>query len=233
MVTDTTIIDSPETGNGASLGFYTPTEASRIAHVPRWTLNSWRRKGIILPSIEWTDEEDKVHMGHTFETLVFMRLIRMLREKHITLFNAVKAMKSLRERFGPPSTKWAEVKIFEDREDVYVHDSSNGYETTVATRGHQRVAELFFGEEFTRLKDRTDALLIPEQFMDYVEIDPTVRNGLPIVLDTSVLTSVIHGYKKKEHTYSEIHYMYPFIVKRTIIGADQYEEFLDKASNVT
>ena len=54
------------TGNGEERGFYTPTEVSRIARIPQWTLNHWRREGIIVPSVEWVDEQDKTHSGHSF-----------------------------------------------------------------------------------------------------------------------------------------------------------------------
>ncbi len=229
MTTNTTLIELPTGGNGSSLGFYTSAEASRIARVPRWTLNSWHRAGVVIPSVEWVDEQDKSHMGHTFETLVFLRLIRMLREKHITLITSVKVVKSLRDRFGPPGKRWADAKIFTEHGVVYVSDRDE-WKTTVATRGHQKLADFLFGDEFIHLRDRADALLIPRQFMNYVEIDPSVRNGLPIVLDTSVMTSVIHSYRQQGYKYNEVHDMYPFILKRTIIGADEYEGFLDKAS---
>ena len=227
----TTSIELPTGGNGSSLGFYTSAEASRIARVPQWTLNSWRREGVVIPSAEWVDEQDKTHRGHTFETLVFLRLIRMLREKRITLLESVKAVKSLRDRFGPPGKRWAEAKIFAEHGVVYVYDRDE-WQTTVATRGHQKVADSLFGDEFARLRDRADALLIPNQFMYHVEIDPAIRNGLPIVLYTSVLTSVIHSFRQQGHKYDEIHDMYPFISKRTISGADKYEGFLDGVSAV-
>ena len=213
-----------------SLGFYTPTEASRIAQVPEWTVSSWRRGGIVLPSIKWIDERNKVHIGHTFETVVFLRLIRLLRDKGITLFEAVKVVKSLRDRLGSPSTRWANVKIFTDNKDVIVYDHSDGWESTVATKGHQKLAEFFFGEEFKRLKERADALLIPEQFMDYVEIDPSVQSGLPIILDTSLLTSLVHKLRNQNYKYTDIQKMYPFISNNKIIGAEEYETFLDEVS---
>ncbi len=221
-----TLLKEPEV---KSLGFYTPFEASRIAHVPQWTVNSWRRAGIVIPSIEWIDEKNRVHIGHTFETVVFLRLIRLLRKKQVTLFESVQAVKKLRDRLGPPSQRWADAKIFVHNKEVIVHDNRNGFESTVVTRGHQKIAEFFFGEEFKRLKDRSDALLIPEQFMDYVEIDPSIQSGLPIIFDTSVLTSLIYKLRKQNHEYTDIQKMYPFIPNKKIIGAEEYEIFLDQA----
>lgn len=213
-----------------SLGFYTTAEASRIAQVPLWTTNSWKHNGIIIPSVKWIDELNKEHLGHTFETVVFIRLLRMLREKGISLYNAVVAVKRLKERFGSPSKRWVEAKIFSDGKDVYVYDKNDTYETTDVTKKHQRVAELIFGEAFVRLRDRADALLIPAQFMDSVEIDPSIQNGLPIILDTTILTSVIHKLKIQRYDYSEIKEMYPFLPDDKILGAEEYETFLDKVN---
>ncbi|MBA7697756.1 hypothetical protein ES703_106426 [subsurface metagenome] len=212
-----------------SLGFYTSAEASRIAQVPIWTVHSWRRHGIVIPSVEWTDELNKVHIGHTFETVVFFRIIRLLRDKGTSLLTAVRAVKSIRERLGTPSVRWANAKFFVRNKEIIVSDETDGWESTVATKGHQKVAELLFGDEFKRLKERADALLIPEQFMDYVEIDPSIQNGLPIILGTTILTDVIYKLHIQGYEYPDIKDMYPFVSDDKIIGTRDYELFLDRA----
>ena len=212
------------------IGFYTPHEASRIAQIPLWTINSWRRNGIVIPSVKWTDELKTEHIGHTFETVVFLRLIRLLREKRISLYSAVKAVKQLNERFGYPSKRWVEARIFVEGKDVFVYDKRDNWDTTVVTRGHQKVSEFIFGEEFELLKDRADALLIPSQFMKYVEIDTSIQNGLPIIFNTTILTSLIHSLIQQEYEYHDIHEMYPFISIEKITGAEEYEKFLDRVS---
>jgi len=224
----------PKTDNRhKALGFYTPKEAARIALVPDWTLSNWKRNGIIIPTVKWTDELNKEHPGHTFETVVFMRLIRLLREKHhISLFKSVNTIQQLKKRFGSPNKRWANAKIFVDKEDVYVYEDSDKdkWGVTVATRYNQRIADIIFGDEFTRLKDRADALLIPSYFMNYVEIDPSIQNGLPIVLGTKILTSEIHNLSSQAYKPLDIYRMYPFIPEQTIVGTEEYEKFLDKLS---
>lgn len=213
------------------IGFYLPTEACRIAMVPTWTLNYWKRNGIIIPTVKWTDELDKEHLGHTFETVVFMRLIRLLREQHINLHNTVNAMQQLKQRFGSPSIGWANARIFVDKNDAYVYEEKDRdtWGTTVSTRYNQRVMDFIFGDEFALLKERADALLIPSQFMDYVEIDPNFQNGLPIVLNTTILTNTVHTLKQQGYEFTDIHDMYPFIPVEKIEGAEGYETFLDRA----
>jgi uncharacterized protein (DUF433 family) len=211
-----------------ALGFYTPYEASRIAQVPRWTVDFWRRSGIVIPSVKWVDEINKEYPGYTFETVVFLRLIRLLREKQIPLVEAVQSVKRLRDRFGPPSREWAEAKIFVAAGDVMAYSARDGWDSTDVTKRHQKVAEIILGDEFKRLKERADALLIPEQFLSCVEIDPTIQNGLPIILGTSMRTSLIHKLRQSKHSYDDIHDMYPFIPSRKVVGAEKYEQFLDE-----
>ncbi len=215
-----------------SLGFYTTHEASRIACVPEWTVNSWKNEGIIIPSAGWVDEHKVIHIGYTFETVVYLRLIRIFRDRNITLLEAVKALNLIKERFGVPGKTWAQIKIFADSEDVYVYseNETDSYQTTVATRQHQYLAEFFFGTEFVHLKERADALLIPSEFINYVEIDPSFHNGLPLVMGTSVLTSTIHGFRKRGYAYKDVMSMYPFVDRNVMIGADKYEDYLDQCN---
>jgi uncharacterized protein (DUF433 family) len=223
-----TVISKP--AKSQALGFYTPYEASRIAQVPQWTVNFWRRSGIVIPSVKWIDEKNNEYVGHTFETVVFLRLIRLLREKGIPLVESVKSVKRLRDRFGAPSKGWAEAKIFVAAEDVVTYYAKDGWDSTDVTKGHQKVAEIILGDEFKRLKERADALLIPEQFLPYVEIDPSIQNGLPIILDTSMQTSLIHRLRQSGHSYDDIYDMYPFIPNNKIVGAERYEKFLDRVT---
>ena len=127
--------------------------------------------------------------------------------------------------------KWARIKIFVVGKDVIVYDESDGWDSTIATKSNQKLAEFFFGVEFALLKERADALLIPNQFLEFVEIDPSIKNGLPIIINTSVPTSLIHSFRKQGYIYNEIQEMYPFIVRKYMIGAEKYETYLDKTTH--
>jgi uncharacterized protein (DUF433 family) len=216
-----------------SSGFYTTTEASHITQVPLWTMNSWKNNGIIIPSVKWIDETDKIQLGHSFETVIYIRLLRLIREKGISLYNAVVAIKRIKDRFGYPGKNWAEAKIFSDGQDVYVYDNRDSYETTDLSKRNQKVAEMIFGDEFIGLRERADALLIPQQFMNYVEIDPAIQNGLPIIANTTMRTAVIHNLYSQNYSYSDINEMYPFIPIDKIIGAEDYETFLDNKGKIS
>ena len=211
---------------GIGIGFYTPAETARIARIPRGTLNAWRQKRIVMESIEWENEEGSREAGFTFDALVFLRLIRMLRDHDVALRKAVVAVSELTKRFGPPGPAWEAVRIFSWDDDVFVHRADE-WETTTATRNSQRAADVLFGEEFKQLRDRSDALLVPRRFQRHVEIDPLKRNGHPVVRGTTVPTSVIHALRIQSLSFADIRQEYPFISIQAAQRAHKFEHFLD------
>jgi uncharacterized protein (DUF433 family) len=103
--------------------------------------------------------------------------------------------------------------------------------TTVITKYNQRIADFILGEEFISLKNRADALLVPNEFINSVEIDPTIQNGHPIIYGTTILTTRIHELLNQGYQYDDIHNMYPFVPIEKILGAEGYESYLDKVSS--
>ena len=124
---------------GIGVGFYTRAEAARIARIPRRTLDAWRQKRIVLESIEWENEEGKREVGYTFDALVYLRLIRMLRENNIVLRKAVHAVSELTKRFGPPSPAWQSVRIFSwgDKFGFSVRSAHSMFLSIVPTSGRR------------------------------------------------------------------------------------------------
>ena len=62
-------------------GFYSRREAARLARVPLATASQWSTKGIVVPTTKWIDEDDNEIQGYSFEGLVYLRLVRLLRVK--------------------------------------------------------------------------------------------------------------------------------------------------------
>lgn len=207
-------------------GFYRPADAARIARIPRQRLAVWRHEGIIVPRLKIQVDDEAPEWGYTFTEVVYLRLIRMLREHSIPLEEAVKAVKHLEARWGPPSPAWGDVRIFTQARHVYV-EGKDEWEVTDATQGGQKVATVLFGEEFERLRERADALLIPAQFRPFVEIDPSVRSGLPIVRGTTIETNLLYSLREQGHSYQRIHDYYPIISIAKIKAAVKYEGFLE------
>jgi len=210
----------------ADTGFYSPAEAARLARVPLRTVYAWRREGIVMPTLRGTEGGWANREGYTFEALIYLRLLRMLRSRRVALHKAVAAIKHLRERFGPPGSGWADARVFVRNQEVFV-DYKDQWGTTVASRAGQKVAEVLFDEEFYRLRDRADALLVPSNLQKYVEIDPAVRSGLPVVRGTTLPTNVIYQMHRNGFSIARIREAYPWLSGAQIRGALRFEQYLD------
>lgn len=210
----------------ASQGFYTSKEAARIARIHPATVTLWDKKGIIVPTLIWTDENGKENRGYSFADLIYLRLLRMLRNESVPLRKAVIAVSHLVDVFGPPGPNWEDARIFSDGHDLWV-DHKSDWGVTAATRHGQRVADELFGPEFDLLRERADALLVPHTFSKVVEIDPSVKNGHPMIRRTSIKTGTIYSLRKQGLTYAQIRAYYPHLTRRQIVGAGKYEQSLD------
>ena len=210
----------------ALAGFYRPAEAARIARVPRNRLAAWKHEGIVVPRFKIEVADDAPEWGYTFAEVVYLRLLRVLRDHEVPLERAVKAVQHLESRYGPPGPAWSDVRIFTQGRDVYV-EGKDEWEVTVATRAGQKVATVLFGEEFERLRERADALLIPAQFRPFVEIDPAARSGLPIVRGTTIETNLLYRLHEQGHSPQRIHEFYPVVSLPQIEGAIKFEGFLE------
>ncbi|MBI4310186.1 MAG: DUF433 domain-containing protein [Chloroflexi bacterium] len=221
-INESTVMASNASPN---LGFYDASTAARLAQVPVRTVRSWDRNGIVPPIVEWVDERGETTYGYTFEGLVYLRLIRMMRELHppFPLRKVVSTVKFLRENYGPPSPKWVEAQIVSDGNDIWVLNPV----TASASKSGQIPFKKLFEREFALLAEREDAILIPHRFLRWVEIKPGVRNGMPVVRNTGIETSTIHAAFAQNLTAQEIKSRFPFLTVPQLIHTEEYEEFLD------
>lgn len=207
-------------------GFYTAREAARISGVPLQRLYAWRRAGIIVPRVVVEDDEGREEAGYDFEAIVYLRLLRLMREQGISLLEAVKALKHLRDRFGAVGPAWENARLFKHGSKVIVYGPDEWQDTVASQHGQRLIAELF-GQEFALLRERADALLIPRRFLKVVQINPEVRSGLPVVRDTTLPTSLIYSLYQQGYGVQSIREAYPTLSLSQIRGAIAYERFLD------
>ena len=105
-------------------------------------------------------------------------------------------------------------------------DHSDDWEVTAATRHGQKAFHELFGPEFALLRQRADALLIPSKFSKSLEMNPSVRNGHPIIRKTRIETNTIRALRKEGLSYSQIREYYPFLSPKQISQSDKFEQYL-------
>ena len=208
-------------------GFYTTTEAARLARIPESTVRYWDLKGYVVSNWEYVDEDGKAQFGYDFEALLLMRLLKMMRENHVGMSNAIHVLRHCVDRFGPPGPSWEDISVFVfEGGDVFAHRADK-WETTTATRHGQKAAEELFGPDFRKLRQGADALLIPDEFLRFVEINPDILDGAPVVRETRIKTAVLHAMVKLGRTTKDIvHNVYPFLTNIQIEKAVGFERSL-------
>jgi uncharacterized protein (DUF433 family) len=189
----------------------------------------WSTKGIVVPTSKWIDEDDKETQGYSFEGLVYLRLVRLLRTQDFPMRAVVDAVNHLKDVFGPPGPRWEDARIFAEGRDIWV-DHKDTWGVTSASRGGQKASQVLLGSEFALLKERADALLVPSHFARHVEVDPGIRNGLPVVRETTIQTATIHHLHGTGLTYKRIGEYYPHLSRTQIVRANRFEQFLDSDS---
>lgn len=226
MASRAKIVDFPTRSKAHQAeGFYSAAQAARLARVPRQRVDAWRREGIIPRTVLVVDPDGKQDTGYSFEGVMYLRLLRMLRE-YVTLEKAVRVAKHLVERFGPPGPKWADARIFRDSGNIYAI-SKDEWGVTEATRGQKAAHEVLFTEDFEQLRNRADALLVPKRFQRYIEVDPSVRSGQPVVSGTNIRSIVLYRLRQKGFSAEKIRQEYPALTLQQVKGAIDFERFLD------
>ena len=212
-------------------GFYSTTQVSRLARIPRRTLYEWRRRGVIAPSVQIVEAGRVVDEGYSYADLTIIKILRALREDKLDLDSAGRALRHLFERLGAPSKGWVNTSVYLVGNKIYA-EKPDEWDVTVATKHGQRLETRLFADLFQELRAREEPgeILVPEPYSPYVEINPYVMGGQPVVRGTRIPTSILALLRAKGKTLEHIARLYYPLARKTIEKAIQYEQFLDTAT---
>lgn len=208
-------------------GFYSARQVSRLVGIPLSTLYEWRRSGVVRPSLQLLSDGEAVDEGYSYADLTLMRILRALRERQLDFDSAAKALHHLYERLGPPDQGWANERVYVVGNRVYA-DRPDEWEATDASALGQKVATVLFGDLFEELRELEEgaSILVPVQFRRYVEINPEVMGGEPVVKGTRIPTSVLAALLPKYKTVTRLARLYEPLPEEAIQKAIEYERHL-------
>ena len=211
-------------------GFYSTVQVSRLARVPLRTLYDWKARKIIKPSVVMKDNDQVVLDGYSYADLTIIKILRALREDQIDLSSAGIALRHLWERLGPLSRGWADAHVYLTGKRIYA-EKMDEWETTAATQFGQKIETRLFGDLFRDLKEQEEEgdILVPKDYRAFIEINPKVMGGQPVVRGTRLPTSILTTLKQGGRSLSYLARLYSPLSERTIEKAIQYEAFLDQA----
>lgn len=210
-------------------GFYSTAQVSRLAGVPVATLYEWRRRGIVRPSLQLVQAGLVADEGYSYADVTLIRVLRALRERRLTFDSAGNALRHMYERLGPPSRGWANERVYVVGNRIYV-DRPDEWGATDATELGQKVEPVLFGDLFEELRelDEGASILVPPEFRAYVQINPQIMGGEPVIKNTRLPTSVLRAMLRKYKTVDRLASLYRPITKEAIKKALEYEAYLDR-----
>ena len=208
-------------------GFYSTSQVSRLARVPRSTLYDWKARNILRPSVQVMAGGGRVDEGYSYADLTIVRLMRALRDDRLDLRSVGVALRHLFDRLGPPDKGWHDAHVYIVGSKVYA-ELPDEWETTAATQFGQKVETRLFGQLFPILREQEErgSILVPPEFSQFVEINPEIMGGQPVIRDTRVPTAVLATLVDKGHTLSELASLYAPIKHQAIKAAIDYERSL-------
>ena len=208
-------------------GFYSTSQVSRLARIPRSTLYDWKARKILRPSVQVMSGNGQVDEGYSYADLTIAKLLRALREDRLDLRSAGIALRHLFDRLGPPREGWHDAHVYIVGNKVFA-ELPDEWETTTATQFGQKVETRVFGELFPILREQEEkgSILVPSEFSHYVEINPAVMGGQPVIRDTRVPTSVLATLAEKGRSLPELADLYAPIEYQAIKAAIDYERSL-------
>jgi uncharacterized protein (DUF433 family) len=211
-------------------GFYTSSQVSRLTGVPLATLNEWRRRKIVRPSLQLVQEDLIADEGYSYADVTLIRVLRALREHRLTFDSAGKALRHMYERLGPPGRGWANERVYVEGNRIYVDRPHDEWGATDATQLGQKVEPILFGDLFEELRqmDEGASILVPSKFQQYVQINPAVMGGEPVIRNTRVPTAVVRVMLQKYKTVDRLARIYRTISKEALSKALEYEAYLDR-----
>lgn len=207
-------------------GFYSTTQVSRLAGIPKSTLYAWKKKKIIQPTVQFFNSGNKlVDEGYSYADLAIIKLLKGLRNKQLNLRALTITLRHFFDRFGYfDNPEWEQAHIYILDKEVYAQ-RPDAWETTVATRHGQKLMM-----RFAELFEEEAGILIPKEFDNYVEINPYIMDGQPVVRDTRVPTGTLAMMHGQGASFTELADLYAPIPKKTIQKAIEYEQSLDRAA---
>ena len=212
-------------------GFYSTSQVSRLARIPRSTLYEWKEREIVSPDVTVLNEHgDIVDLGYSYADLTMIKIMRALREDRLDLRSVYAALRHLFERLGLPSQGWADAQVYIVGNKVYA-EKQDEWDVTAATQFGQKAERRLFGDMFEELRglEEPGAILVPKQFRPFVQINPAIMGGEPVVKGTRVPTSILATLRARGKSLAELVQLYRPITKEFIRKALEYENFLDSA----
>ena len=206
-------------------GMYSARVAARVARMPSQRFQAWIKSGLLHP--HKFDYGKRVENTYSYDDLLLIRLIIRLQGQGATTRSIRVALNTIEYMHEGDRTAWKQVEMYVS-EGVVVVMFPGGtrweWNPVAASKGPQKMAAVFFPDLIEELKNE----LVPPDRFKYIEVDPEVLGGSPIVKGTRISTSAVMSVLESEGDPTEV---YPDLTKEQVAEVQDYEQtFLQQAA---
>ena len=209
-------------------GFYSTSQVSRLARIPRSTLYDWKARNILKPSVRIMSGHEVVDEGYSYADLTILRLSRAILDKKLNMRSVCIALRHLIDRFGHPNRGWSGVHVYIANNHVYA-EKLDQWDVTAADKGGQKVETRLFDDVFDILRDmdKDGDILLPKGFSQCITIKPGVMSGDPVIKNTRIPTVIIGRKFHQGTSIDRLVDLYQPVTRQCIEKAIEYEEYLN------
>jgi uncharacterized protein (DUF433 family) len=198
-------------------GLYSPKVASHIAKIKYQNFQAWSKANLLHPIFK-ISKGKRLENVYTYYDLLLIRLIKRLRDRKFSTKTIKTALDAIYALSGKDPYAWARSTIVVYNKIIVVKIPDKPDWPIAASKGTQKVEVVYFPELIEELENE----LVPPQFQ-YVEVDPNIMGGTPVIRGTRIPTKIIHELVQENVNPSEA---YPDLTEDQIKNANDYEEFL-------
>lgn len=205
-------------------GLYPLRRAAYICRVSVQRLSYWVRTGLIRPHIHASPP--RVPPILSYNDLLAVNAIKRFRDQGLPLQKIRAAVKYLSKELEE-SDEWYKLRLVTDGDKLLTSlpTSQDIREVVDAARYGQKLFEVVFSDLVNDLYV-TRELAELFRFKQFIDINPRVQGGAPIIRNTRIPTSVIAGWAKRGLPREEITSFYDGITQDAVDAALQYERSL-------
>lgn len=202
------------------VGAYSPRVAAMIARIKYQSFQAWA-KANLLHAVQIPIGKRKESI-YTYHDLLLIRLIMRLKQQGAKAKHIKIALHTLEVISGGDKDAWMQAVLFVDIPSgvvvAYLSDKPE-WNPLAASKGTQKMATIFFPALIKELKDE----LVPIEKFPYIEIDPQILGGAPVVKGTRISVRAVVSVKESGQDATKV---YPDSTEAQVANAEAYQEFL-------
>jgi uncharacterized protein (DUF433 family) len=206
------------------LSAFTADQAATLTGLSPGQLAAWDRDGFFEPSLAYEKRRSPYSRIYTFEDVVGLRTLAILRKK-VSLQHLKKAAKKLREHSGRP---WTELTLYVlNREVHFRRPDSKSVEGAVSG---QMAIEIPLETVADDVRERADSLRHrSEQTVGQISQKKFVMGGVPTIAGTRITVANVQAFADAGYSVKQILEQYPQLKKQDIEAALAQKRFSSAA----